>query len=245
MINILALLAAFGPMWGQPASDSPASIAPTPPSMPPSTPPSTPPATPPASQPATIDDLITLMTGSFTSQRQAAGDPDFFDIRLHMTRIWPSERNGAWLYVEQARSDTLDKPYRQRIYFVTPMTFTGGDGLAHTVFRSEVWLLPGDPLAFAGAWADPSRLDALSPTSLSQKSGCEVLLVPGGGNTFAGSTLGRGCPSERGGATFTTSEVTITSTGLESWDRGFDAGGKQVWGAEKGGYLFLRETPEK
>ena len=27
---------------------------------------------------------------------------------------------------------------------------------------------------------------------------------------------------------------------LLSWDRGFDAAGKQVWGAEKGPYEFLR-----
>ena len=106
-------------------------------------------------------------------------------------------------------------------------------------------MLPGDPLAFAGAWSDASKFDLMTPGSLTQKSGCEVMLVPGGGNTFAGSTLGRGCPSERGGAVYTTSEVTITSTGLVSWDRGFDDAGKQVWGAEKGGYRFLRDVPEK
>lgn len=198
-----------------------------------------------SSDSATLGDLVALMTGSFSSERQAAEDPDFFDIRLHMTRIWPSERNGAWLYVEQARSDALDKPYRQRVYFVTPMTFVGGDGRSHTTFRSEVWLLPGDPLAMAGAWAEPARLDTMGPHLLTQKVGCEVVLVPGADGTFAGSTLGRACPSERGGATFTTSEVTITPSGLQSWDRGFDDAGKQVWGAEKGGYRFERETPEK
>jgi hypothetical protein len=28
---------------------------------------------------------------------------------------------------------------------------------------------------------------------------------------------------------------------IVSWDRGFDASGAQVWGAEKGGYIFLNE----
>jgi len=35
-------------------------------------------------------------------------------------------------------------------------------------------------------------------------------------------------------------EVVITETQMVSWDRGFDAGGKQVWGAEKGGYVFKK-----
>jgi hypothetical protein len=26
-----------------------------------------------------------------------------------------------------------------------------------------------------------------------------------------------------------------------SWDRGFDANGNQVWGAEKGGYIFKKD----
>ncbi|MFM7544645.1 MAG: CpcT/CpeT family chromophore lyase [Ignavibacteria bacterium] len=28
---------------------------------------------------------------------------------------------------------------------------------------------------------------------------------------------------------------------LESWDQGFDKNGVQVWGAIKGGYIFVRE----
>jgi CpeT protein len=29
---------------------------------------------------------------------------------------------------------------------------------------------------------------------------------------------------------------------LLSWDRGWDVNGKQVWGAEKGGYIFVKTT---
>jgi hypothetical protein len=39
----------------------------------------------------------------------------------------------------------------------------------------------------------------------------------------------------------------VTETTLESWDRGFDAGGEQVWGATAGGYVFekLDGEPER
>jgi hypothetical protein len=34
--------------------------------------------------------------------------------------------------------------------------------------------------------------------------------------------------------------VEVRPDGLVSWDRGFDADGQQVWGAEKGPYVFTR-----
>ncbi len=39
---------------------------------------------------------------------------------------------------------------------------------------------------------------------------------------------------------YTTSEVVLSSDRMVSWDRGWDAEGKQAWGAEKGGYVFIK-----
>ena len=77
------------------------------------------------------------------SAAQAAEDPDFYDIRLEMVRIWPDRTDGIWLYVEQAAATHLDQPYRQRVYHVTEE----GDG----IFRSEVYAL-SEPLQYAGEW---------------------------------------------------------------------------------------------
>ena len=40
------------------------------------------------------------------------------------------------------------------------------------------------------------------------------------------------------GASFARSEVEILEDKVISWDRGFDANGEYVWGAEKGPYIF-------
>ena len=40
------------------------------------------------------------------------------------------------------------------------------------------------------------------------------------------------------GASFARSEVEILEDKIISWDRGFDASGNYVWGAEKAGYIF-------
>jgi hypothetical protein len=186
----------------------------------------------PAAEPTALDVLAgVFMTGSFSSAAQAAADPEYRDIRLHMAPIWPDRTDGRWLYVEQAAAGSLDKPYRQRVYRVSgPM-----DG----VFQSEVFTM-ASPLRFAGAWARPELLGSLTPDSLTVRDGCAVILKQDETGGFSGSTEGHGCGSDLRGATYATSEVAVTRERLTSWDRGFAADGVQVWGATKGPYVFDR-----
>ena len=113
--------------------------------------------------------------------------------------------------------------------------------VADGLFESKVFELP-DPSVAVGAWKQPDALATLDPAALVDRPGCAVLLRAVDGASFAGSTLGSQCVSGFRGAAYATSEVTVTATGLVSWDRGYDAAGKQVWGAEKGGYKFDRGT---
>jgi len=61
-----------------------------------------------------------------------------------------------------------------------------------------------------------------------------------GDTLFEGSTEGNNCQSSLRGAAYVTSKVSISKERIYSWDRGFDAEGHQVWGAEKSGYIFER-----
>jgi CpeT protein len=183
--------------------------------------------------------MVAMMVGSFSSAEQAKVDPENYrDIRLHMARIWPERTDGAWLYVEQAAATALDKPYRQRVYRVhaEPAAVGGGE----VVVVSEVFVLPGDAVRFAGAWREPAKLAGVTPEQLTLKDGCAMLMQARPDGTFVGGTQGTLCASELRGAKYATSEATITPTGLRTWDRGFDADGKQVWGATAGGYEFRR-----
>ena len=172
------------------------------------------------------------MTGSFSSQAQALEQPDdYFDIRLFMEPIWSDRTDGRWLYVEQAAAWSLERPYRQRVYHLVDTS----DGPV-----SEVYELPGDPLEFAGAYKEPQRFKSLSPEDLAEREGCAIYLRLVAG-AYEGSTLGTGCTSSLGGASYATSEVVITPDTITSWDRGFDDERFQVWGAELGPYVFVRE----
>jgi len=178
-----------------------------------------------------LDELTSLMTGSFSSQAQAAADSDYHDIRLEMVQIWKNRTDGKWMYIEQAAADYKDKPYRQRVYHVLEKE----DG----TFHSGVYSLK-DPLRFAGEYKNEHPLSQLTPDSLEIREGCAVILKKTGPAEYSGSTNKHDCVSTLRGASYAVSEVTVSKDGIISSDRGFDSEGKQVWGAEKGGYVFLR-----
>jgi acetylornithine deacetylase/succinyl-diaminopimelate desuccinylase-like protein len=178
-----------------------------------------------------IETLASWMEGSFSSAKQAESDPEsYYDIRLVMSRIWPSRTDAVWLYVEQASADSHAEPYRQRIYRLSRVD----DG----TLRSAVFTLPGDPLEFAGSWQNTELLESLAVEDLDLREGCSIELRRVGPEAFAGATRGKECGSALRGADYATSEVLITPERVLSWDRGFDAEDQQVWGAEKAGYIF-------
>jgi len=185
-----------------------------------------------AQQDKELDTLASYMSGSFSSANQAARDSSYFDVRLHMQRIWKHRTDGIWIYVEQAMATSLNAPYRQRVYRL----HRNDD----RVLESAVYALP-QPQSAIGAWEDTTKISGVTPESLKLRDGCQVFLHESNGH-FDGATEGMACSSDLKGAAFATTEVKIYANAIISWDRGFNSSGEQVWGATKGGYIFLR-TP--
>lgn len=178
----------------------------------------------------TVDDeleaLFAMMQGSFNSAKQAEADSTYFNISLHMAPIWPEK--GTYLYVEQAVATNQDQPYRQRVYKI--------ERVNDSELGSSVYEIPNDSL-WIGKWKTPEDFASLSPEDLVERAGCTVYLKPTE-TGFEGSTKEMTCLSSLRGASYATSTVKVYPDRIESWDQGFDAEGNQVWGAEKGGYVF-------
>lgn len=190
---------------------------------------------PPTEAPTDLEPLTTWMTGTFSSAAQAKADPDYVDAVLHLARIWSERTDAVWFYVEQAHAKSPQIPYRQRVHRLRALV--GG------TVESQVYDVP-EPGSVVGAWKEANPLAAVTPERLVERVGCAVLLRAVGDTTFAGSTAGRQCADTVEGATYATSELTVTPKGLLSWDRGYDAAGKQVWGPTKGPYRFERVNPK-
>jgi CpeT protein len=185
----------------------------------------------PLTSDTTLRRLVMYMEGSFSSQKQSLSDTSYYDIRLHIKRIWNNRNDAYWLYVEQAVAKFIEKPYRQRIYKVTRLS---SDTLVSSVYEMY------SPLRFAGAWKDPNLLFGITPDSIVERKGCSVFLVKNSNGDFVGGTKPTTCCSDLRGARYATSEVTITRKVLLSWDRGWGAKGEHIWGATKGGYEFVK-----
>lgn len=175
--------------------------------------------------------LVELMTGSFDSELQAKTDSAYYNILLKMYPIWKEKKGENWLYVEQAIHSAPNKPYRQRVYCVKSL----GKGL----FESAVYTLPS-PERFVGKWNEPAFFNSITPDSLTLRDGCSVYLRKVSNQYYRGATKEGTCESSLRGAATAISEVEVFEDKIISWDRGFDKAGKQVWGAEKGGYVFIR-----
>ena len=178
-----------------------------------------------------LENLALLMEGKFTSEAQSKSDTSYFNISLVMSPIWSDKKDGMWLYVEQAVASKLDKPYRQRIYHLQHPS--------KNIFTSDIYTIK-DPLSFAGLQDDNIKRDKLKYDLIDLKEGCTVTLVYHN-NMYEGGTEEEKCPSDLRGAKYATTKIMLKKGELDSWDRGFDATGKQVWGATKGGYIFIRK----
>ncbi len=178
-----------------------------------------------------INALVSLMDGSFSNEEQSEKDQGYDNITLHMKRMWTDRSDGKWLYVEQAYSQSPEKPYKQRVYRIT----RNDDGS----LQNDVYSLKS-PLRFAGEWQNETPLTSLSPDSLIKQNGCTVYFKLINDTTFMGKTKGKKCSGNLNGAKYSTSEVIITNNSTTIWDRGFNKHGTQVWGAVKGGYIFKR-----
>ena len=181
-----------------------------------------------------VERLHSWLCGRFNSSAQAEGDSAFRSISLHGVPIWPDREDGRWLYVEEAVSDALDRPSRQLAHRVRNDAQGG--------LISEVFGFPEGEIPPAGSWKDPNYFNSIDPALLIPREGCTLYLlaVTGSRPAFTGGTTGDGCASALNGADHATSEVRIDATSINTWDRGFDAKGTQVWGGESGPIEFVR-----
>jgi hypothetical protein len=175
--------------------------------------------------------LFKTMAGEFSSEQQSKADSAFFHIKLRMKPI-ALNSDGYWFYVEQSIATMQEKPYRQRVYH---LYIQDDSTIVSKVFEVK------NPAQYTGGWNDISKLQNITTDSLIDRQGCGIFLRKRQDKTFSGSTPGKECLSSLRGATYATSEVTIYNDKLISWDRGWDKNDKQVWGAVKGGYVFIKQ----
>jgi CpeT/CpcT family (DUF1001) len=172
-----------------------------------------------------------MMAGTYNSAAQSKQDTDYFSINLVMHPIWQDRTDGKFMYVEQAMSSKLEKPYRVRVYQL--------EHPSAGVFTSKIYMIK-DEKSFFGLHKDAAKEKALTFDKIELKDGCTVTLAEKSG-VYTGGTDADKCPSSLRGAKYATTKITMKKGELVWWDQGFDAENKQIWGATKGGYVFVKQ----
>ncbi|MEO1591385.1 MAG: chromophore lyase CpcT/CpeT [Cyanobacteria bacterium J06632_22] len=178
--------------------------------------------------PTVVTDVAHHLTGIMETTAQAEVNPNFVAVRMTTcpVEVIPAESDTVYLYQEQALVEALTEPYRQRFLRIA---------LSDDEQRIESRTLK--PVA-----AEP--LIGLCNQTLPQMNVadlgtpvCTVALRPSALG-YVGSTPEEGCPVSVRGATYLTNVIVLHAHGMDTWDRGFNADGIQVWGAQAEPYRY-------
>jgi hypothetical protein len=128
------------------------------------------------------------------------------------------------MYCEVVRADAPRVPYRQTILAFS--RHKGGVRLTTYEFRRAGGVMP----SAYWMWAAPEVFPAISTDDLIATLAIDLT---GSAGRYEGRTP-HAYPTGGHGAAEMTSELVITSSGMETADRGFDANGQQAWGPPAG-----------
>ena len=185
--------------------------------------------------------LSRQIEGNYSSVQQATADPEYRDVRLHIKRIWKnrSEAEGLYYYVEQAPAKDPLHPTQQRVYQLRLRP--ADDKIENVQYALR------RPARHVGQWEDKDALAGLTPDSLAPLPGCALLMYQNtaGEDGFRGVTEGRDCADPRQGATYTTTDFTVSPTQIIWWERGFNLTDQPVWGPKQGGYIFVKGNAKR
>ena len=189
-----------------------------------------------ASADNSVEDVATRLEGIMDTSAQATANPKAANVRMTTCRIQvagPSQSAGSesiFLYQEQALSQELNRPYRQRFLQISLSPYSQS-------VRSRSYR-PTTPSTWVNFCTKPLQERTIQTTDLG-RAVCNVFLKRSGAD-YVGGTPADGCPANVRGATRITNYIVLHRLGMDTWDRGFDATGKQVWGAKTESYQFRR-----
>ncbi|MEL6554244.1 MAG: chromophore lyase CpcT/CpeT [Cyanobacteria bacterium J06621_11] len=178
-----------------------------------------------------VESVASHLEGVMSTAQQAATDPNFVGVQMTTCRvnITNPQPNSVYLYQEQALTESLASPYRQRFLQIVPGE---NDRIQSLTFK------PNTPEEWTGLCNQPNR--NLSHSNMGEQT-CTVSLRVATIGGFVGSTPAGGCAANVRGAISITNVVVLHDRGMDTWDRGLDAEGNRVWGAQDTPYQYRRE----
>lgn len=187
-----------------------------------------------------VQEVSNRLIGVMSTAEQSAANPKVANVQMTTCTVsvqGTSDPKSVYLYQEQAINASpngdraqLGKPYRQR--FLQLSSNGASQSVRSLSFR------PAEATRWIGLC---SRPDAARVVQLQDvgKPTCAVFLKRSG-DDYIGRTPVDGCPSNVRGAVRVTNYIELQRSRMNTYDRGYDANGKQVWGAKESAYQFKK-----
>ena len=139
--------------------------------------------------------------------------------------------DSVFLYQEQGIVGNLQQPYRQRFLEIVSSKIDGKAIVLSHSYKPEN----------LAAWVNYCQQESTTPIPRATLGNlvCTVTLQPYL-NLYVGNTPPEGCAVNLRGAVKVTNRIFLTENGMETWDRGYNAQGDRVWGAEDEAYRFFK-----
>lgn len=184
--------------------------------------------TPPPTIPPQVAQLADWIEGNFNSN-VPTNHAEFQDISIHAVRIWPEKLGARWIYFEQVAPDKADlKSSRQFLNHQLIYEVTTGTHADIVVRKFE---LPSDSIPPAGTYKNPNWFQGIDSMFILPLGGCTThFIFNKEKKAFTGNTIGNGCKNSNFGATYQTTESTVSAQEIRILNRGWNSKDTQVWG---------------
>lgn len=175
-----------------------------------------------------VQEVVSHLVGIMDTSAQSQVNSKRVNVQMTTCKVQlKDEVNSVYLYQEQALATKLDQPYRQRILKII--------SLENNQVESKAYKLTNET-QFINFCNQSESNKILQKTDLTE-SICSVFLRPVV-TIYIGETPPEGCSANVRGAVKITNKIILHSQGMDTFDQGFDAEGKQVWGAVNDSYQF-------
>lgn len=200
-----------------------------------------------------VEDVAVRLLGVMETSIPASADAPVTTVRMTTCRVTVADTDPAiqkvpaiFLYQEQALVQRLNQPYRQRFLRIAPSHKPSHSGRQISLQGNpqsieSLSFKPEQPATWVN-FCEKSEAERVVQSDAIGKPICSVFLKRSG-KDYVGRTPVDGCPANVRGAVRITNRIVLHSTGMDTWDRGFDSTGKQVWGAKTESYRFRRIQP--
>ncbi|MBP0019951.1 MAG: chromophore lyase CpcT/CpeT [Cyanobacteria bacterium SBLK] len=172
-----------------------------------------------------MEEVVSHLVGIMETIPKTTDSPR---VRMTTCRVKMQGETSIFLYQEQALTYSLEHPYRQRfLNILSDRTETRIFSRSFKPLELEKWV---------GFCHRPIEERVIQRSDMGVGF-CSVFIVLVE-DTYVGKTPEEGCPTHYRGATRMTNTIILHADGMDTWDRGFNAEGDRIWGAEDEPYRF-------